>query len=548
MSPVASPGSNQDLAASERRHASLGIQIDALQATLVRLLQDVVDAETRLGSTQAAQLVEANEQLVMAALASQEQADTAAAALTEAERLATLDALTRLPNRHTLLDRFAQAVAQARRHGTRLALLFLDLDDFKPLNDRHGHAFGDRVLRLVAERLTAAVRDGDTVSRHGGDEFLILLAEIHQPADAQGVADKLVAALGAAATVDAQDLRLTASVGVAVYPEDGADLDTLTARADAAMYARKRSRAGAHDPRPLGDAVAPAAAAPSADHGADPARRLADLREANERLVLTALGAQELQAVAERARERQSAFMAAVADELGNPLAPIRIATGMLGRLPGEEPLLPRVRQVIEQQMAQMSRLVGRLVEASAEEGGGLVLAHTRVDMVAVVQAAVATCRPVLQRHRLHLDWRVPASPIVTIGDAARLEQIVANLLDHACTHTPDGGRIGITLTADGETVTLTVSDNGLGISAQALPEVFEPFVLDLHALDFRGVGLGVGLAVARALVQAHGGSISAHSAGVRRGAEFVVTLPLVPTQDLPATVTPPPAAAGTGA
>ena len=525
-------------AAAERQHASLGIQIEALQATLVRLLQDVVDAETRLGSTQAAQLVEANEQLVLAALASREQADSAATALTETQRQATLDALTRLPNRHTLLDRYSQAVAQVRRHGTRLALLFVDLDDFKSLNDRHGHGFGDCVLRLVAERLAAAVREGDTVSRHGGGEFLILLAEIHQPADALVVADKLVAALAAPAMVDTQALRLTASIGVAIYPEDGKDLDTLTAHADVAMYARKRARAGATAP-------ASATAAPLADHGVDPARRLADLREANERLVLATLGAQELQAAAERARERQSAFMAAVADELGNPLAPIRIATGMLGRLPGEEPLLPRVRQVIEQQMAQMSRLVGRLVEASAEAGGGLVLALDCVDMVAVVQAAVATCRPVLQQHRLRLDWRVPAAPIVTVGDAARLEQIVANLLDHARTHTPDGGRIGITLAADAGTLTLTVNDNGLGIPAQALPEVFEPFALDLHALDFRGAGLGVGLAVARALVQAHGGSISAHSAGVRRGAEFVVTLPLAPAPELPATGTPPPVAGG---
>lgn len=527
MDPENPPGSGSppSLAEAERRRARLDIEIGSLQATLVRLLQDVVDAETRLGSTQAAQLVEANEQLVLAAMASQDQADTAAAELADTARRATLDALTRLPNRTTLLDRFAQAVAQVRRHGTGLALLFVDLDDFKQLNDRHGHAFGDHVLRLVAERLAAAVREGDAVSRHGGDEFLILLSEIHRPADAQAVADKLTAALREPAVVDGQELHLSASLGVAIYPADGEDLDTLTAHADAAMYARKRARTGAPGP-------AEPTPAPAAGREADPARRLADLREANERLVLAALGAQELQAAAERARQRQADFMAAVAEELANPLAPIRIAASMLGRLPGEEPLLPRVKRAIEQQMAQMTRLVGRLVEASAGAGGGLVLQRARVDMVAVVAAAIAACAPMLKRHRLRLQWRPPAAPVLTDGDAARLEQIVANLLDHACTHTPAGGRIAVTLAAGTDMLTLTVVDDGLGVPAQGLPGIFEPFALDLQALDFNGVGLGVGLAVARALVQAHGGRIVATSEGVRRGTRFEVTLPLAAAQD----------------
>ncbi len=535
MDPVNPPGSGSPptLAEAERRRARLNVEIGSLQATLVRLLQDVVDAETRLGSTQAAQLVEANEQLVLAAMASQEQADTAAAELADTARRATLDALTRLPNRTTLLDRFAQAVAQVRRHGTGLALLFVDLDDFKQLNDRHGHAFGDHVLRLVAERLAAAVREGDTVSRHGGDEFLILLSEIHQPADAQAVADKLTATLREPAVVDGQALHLSASLGVAIYPADGEDLDTLTAHADAAMYARKRARAGASGgAAPAGATSAPDSTAMPAEREADPMRRLSDLREANERLVLAALGARELQAAAERARQRQDDFMAAVAEELANPLAPIRIAASMLGRLPGEEPLLPRVKRAIEQQMAQMTRLVGRLVEASAGAGGGLVLQRARVDMVAVVTAALAACAPMLRQHRLRLLWRPPAAPVLTDGDAARLEQIVANLLDHACTHTPAGGRITVTLAAGTDTLTLTVADDGLGIPAQALPEVFEPFALDLQALDFNGVGLGVGLAVARALVQAHGGRIGASSEGVRRGTRFEVTLPLAAAQD----------------
>jgi len=540
------------LAGAQRRRAHLGVQIEALQATLVRLLQDVVAAETRLDDTRAAQLVEANEQLLMAALASQEQVDTAAAALTEAERLTTLDALTRLPNRRLLVDRFGQAVAAARRHGARLALLFVDLDDFKQLNDRHGHAFGDRVLRLAADRLAAAVRQIDTVSRHGGDEFLILLSELQQPADAAVVADKLAEALAAPATLEGRPVQLSASIGVAVYPDDGEDLDTLTALADASMYTRKRSRAAVVAAAGPATAAAPPAAASvppgrageataatgatgaTAADAADPAaaamataRRLADLREVNERLLLTALGARALQDAADQARQRQAAFMHAVTEELRNPMAPIRIATTMLGRLPGEAPLLPRVRQVIDEQMVQMSRLVARLVDSAADEGTGLVLERSWVDMAAVTEAAVAVFRPTLQRHRLRLAWRAPAAPIGVVGDAARLEQIVANLLDNACTHTPDGGHIGVTLAVLDQAVALTVTDDGMGLATEALPEVFEPFALDLHALDFHGVGLGVGLAVARALVHAHGGHIAAHSEGTRRGSRFVVTLPL---------------------
>jgi len=120
-----------------------------------------------------------------------------------------------------------------------------------------------------------------------------------------------------------------------------------------------------------------------------------------------------------------------------------------------------------------------------------------------------------------------PPGPLGVSGDAARLGQIVSNLLDNACTHTHEGGRIRLTVTVDAETLTLTVADDGIGITPQMLPYVFEPFVLDDLALGFNGIGLGIGLTVVRALVRAHGGNLVAHSAGARRGSQFVVTLPL---------------------
>ncbi len=509
-----------------------------MRALLVRLTQDVVCAESRLDQTQAAGLAEVNEQLVLAALTSQADAEVTAQALQEAVQSAELDALTQLPNRTTLLDRFAQALANATRHDARFALLFLDLDNFKQINDAYGHAFGDRVLRLVADRLVSAVRRVDTVSRHGGDEFLVLLAELNQPGDAQTVAEKLIEALGAPAELDGHVVSLMASVGIAIYPDDGDDFDTLAARADAAMYETKRQYAGGvafHGKAPVAgpglDAQPGAALQQPARKGAgaaaDPERRLVDLREANEHLVLVALSARELQTAAERARQRHTAFLAAVADELRNPMAPIRIASAMLGGLPTDERLLPRVQGLVEQQMTQMSRLVGELVDASAVDTGGLALDRRPVNLVQVIDAAVAFCRPAMDERRQRFEFHRPPGALQMQGDAVRLEQIVSNLLDNASKHTYDGGRIRLSVVVTADSLALTVSDDGIGITPQMLPYVFEPFVQDTRALGFHGVGLGIGLTVVRALVRAHDGDLVAHSAGAGRGSKFVVTLPL---------------------
>jgi diguanylate cyclase (GGDEF)-like protein len=219
-------------------------QVAHARAELARLQQDVLEAEKHLGSLQAAQLLEANEQLVLAALRAQTYAETAARALNEVSRAAELDPLTELPNRVRLLDRLALAIAIAKRRRGRLALLFLDLDNFKQINDTLGHAVGDEVLKLAAQCLESSVREADTVSRHGGDEFLILLTEVAHATDAVLVAEKVIAALGAPSRVGEHVLRLTASIGISLYPDDGEDADTLIDRADAAMYRAKRDGLG----------------------------------------------------------------------------------------------------------------------------------------------------------------------------------------------------------------------------------------------------------------------------------------------------------------
>ena len=523
--------------AASRELARVQGKIDEARALLVRLLQDVVVAESRMNVHQAAQLLEANEELVLAALHAQSDADTAAQALDEASRLTGTDPLTQLPNRVLLLDRMAHALANARRHGARLALLFLDLDNFKQINDRHGHLVGDEVLVLVARRLAAAVRAADTVSRHGGDEFLILLGEVSQVSDAALIARKLIAALAAPCSVGEQMLALTASIGIGLYPDDGNDAATLIARADAAMYRAKRHGIGSfafHGLAPVGppgSATSAPTAAPQALTHYDAAlaeheHRNAELREANEKLVLAALSARELQAAAEQAQQRQAEFLALVAHELSNPMAPIRLATAMLGRAQDDEPLLARVQSTIERQLAQMSRLIGGL-RTDSPGGGTVQLERARVDMAAVIEAAVLAFEPLMAARKQRLHVQRPATPLELQGDPIRLAQVVRNLLDNASKYTPEGGEIELSAGVSDRELVISVSDNGIGITAQALPHIFEPFVQGAHAMAFDGAGLGIGLTVARALVQAHGGSVTASSAGSGCGSQFVVRLPL---------------------
>jgi diguanylate cyclase (GGDEF)-like protein len=159
-------------------------------------------------------------------------------------RLAQHDTVTGLPNRLLLNDRLTEAIALARRRRKSLAVCFLDVDRFKAINDSHGHAAADEVLRSVAARLTGALRLSDTVSRYGGDEFVIVLSEIEHARDVDLVAKKLLLVIGEPHRIDMQDVTVTASLGLALYPEHGQDGPTLMASADLAMYHAKRAGPG----------------------------------------------------------------------------------------------------------------------------------------------------------------------------------------------------------------------------------------------------------------------------------------------------------------
>ncbi len=341
------------------------------------MLQSLMVADKCLSEHPSAQLRDANEQLMLAAVRSQEVADAALQALGRVSRSAELDALTHLPNRQLLLDRLAQAMAVAERHGTSLAVLFLDLDNFKPINDQLGHIVGDAVLQLVALRLSSSVRAVDTCGRYGGDEFLVLVTDVAQRADVVAIVNNLRAALAAPAAVGERSLCLTASIGISVYPSDGTDAATLIHLADSAMYQAKKGAPGGYvfhaeitgtDPgaRPLLAAEAPSAG-PPATAGRMPELDNALLREANAQLVLSALAAQALQAAAEQRQQRQLLLMARLAQTLAEPTLPARLAAACRGDALADEPRMAELEALAQQQITLMSGLL----EPMLAGGGG---------------------------------------------------------------------------------------------------------------------------------------------------------------------------------
>ena len=528
-----------------------GAKVATVRALLVRLLQAVAVAEGRLGQQGLAggqqpspDLLAANEALLVAALLGQAAAEDSArqlAAAAQSAQSAELDSLTRLPNRAQLKNHLNRAMAQAQRHGSRLAVLFLDIDNFKPINDTLGHGAGDVVLQRVAHCLVGAVREADVVSRYGGDEFVILLDSVNQPADVVRVAASINSALDAPTLVRDQVLRLSVSIGISLYPEDADDAEALIQRADDAMYAAKRRGPGSYafhgqvpgmpDPLPSGRPLTLA----------EQERRNHQLREANSQLVRAAIGAQALQAAAELAQHQQASFMAAVLAELADPHAPIRVAAAMLGRTSAADTLMPRVQQLAAGKAQQIDHLLGGLVGSpgtTAETGTpALQLDLQDMDLTETLDRVARAWQPVLQARHIRFALQRPGAALPVRGDAARLLQVLNNLLDNAAKVTPDGGQIGLGAVLAGDRVLISVDDNGVGISPDALASLFEPFAqagltlgLDSvgavgQAID-QGSGPGIGLTVVRILVQAHGGSVAAFSAGIGQGSRVTVTLP----------------------
>jgi GGDEF domain-containing protein len=181
-------GEDAKAAAARRSLALLNAQADVVRAELAGLRRDLAKAKDELSGLRTAQLLEANAELVQAAVHADSVAQTAVSTLDELARSTQHDELTGAPTRALMLDRLENAIAMAQRRSTRVGVIFLDLDHFKQINDSLGHAIGDRVLQLATRRLEASVRESDSVSRHGGDEFVVLLAEMAKASDAAAVA------------------------------------------------------------------------------------------------------------------------------------------------------------------------------------------------------------------------------------------------------------------------------------------------------------------------------------------------------------------------
>ncbi|MEP7296113.1 MAG: GGDEF domain-containing protein [Burkholderiales bacterium] len=231
---------SEELAAATHELADLQAEVARTRADLAAVRRELTHMRQSLTRGSGTPLVEANEHLVLAALHAQSEAQDVRSDLNTLTEASQRDSLTGIPDRALMMDRLQNAIAYAGRNRTRLALLFVDLDNFKAINDTRGHTVGDAVLKEVAACLSAAVRQSDTVSRRGGDEFLLLLHEVTDQRDAGLVASKILKSLVEPGRFGDTGIRLTASIGIAMYPDDGNDAAVLIERADAAMYKAKQ--------------------------------------------------------------------------------------------------------------------------------------------------------------------------------------------------------------------------------------------------------------------------------------------------------------------
>ena len=227
---------------------------------------------------------------------------------------------------------------------------------------------------------------------------------------------------------------------------------------------------------------------------------------------------------AEAANRAKDEFLAMLGHELRNPLAPIMTALQLMKLRLGDA--ASRERTVIERQIAHLTRLVDDLLDVSRIARGKVELKCERVELADLVARAIEVASPLLEQRAHTLEVSVPRDGLVLDADPARLAQVIGNLLTNAAKYTPAGGRVSIAAAADEGTVVLRVRDTGIGIAPDVLPRVFDLFVQGHQGLDRAQGGLGLGLTIARSLVERHGGAVQACSEGLVLGSEFVVRLP----------------------
>jgi len=230
----------------------------------------------------------------------------------------------------------------------------------------------------------------------------------------------------------------------------------------------------------------------------------------------------------EAAQRQAHEFLATLAHELRNPLAPIRNAVSLMQMGGLSASMMDWYRTIIDRQVTHLTRLVDDLLDVSRITNDKITLQREPVDLALVVESAVDASRPLIHARQHALEILLPAEPLRVEGDLTRLVQIVLNLLHNAAKYTPDGGQIRLAVAREGEQAVIRVRDTGLGIPADLLPTVFDLFTQGDRSLERSQGGLGIGLMLVRRLVERHGGTVEAHSDGAGRGSEFVVRLPLL--------------------
>jgi signal transduction histidine kinase len=251
---------------------------------------------------------------------------------------------------------------------------------------------------------------------------------------------------------------------------------------------------------------------------------LAALRQANAELQRALSQAQDAQRRAELLNRRQTEQMALVAHELRTPLMTLSTSATLLARMPAET--APQLLAVIERQTNRMVRVIDDLLDVSRVHTGKLRLLFDDVHIAGVVQDVLDGCRSAMFAREQTLQLAMSSSIGQMRADDTRLAQILGNLVGNASKYTPCGGTIGLAVSRQAGSIVFTVTDDGIGMTPQALLQVFDPFVQEAHALHFNRDGLGLGLAVVRELTHAHGGRVEAHSDGLGCGSRFVVTIP----------------------
>jgi PAS domain S-box-containing protein len=229
---------------------------------------------------------------------------------------------------------------------------------------------------------------------------------------------------------------------------------------------------------------------------------------------------------------RKDEFLAILSHELRNPLAPVRMAVTLLNKIAQSEPQLEQVRDIIDRQTSQLTRLLDDLLDVSRISSGKIALRKDRLNLAIAVASAVEAIRPQIDAGKHELVVELPPVPVYVDGDVTRLSQVFANLLSNAARYTEKSGRITLNVSREGNEAVVRLTDPGIGIESTQLTHIFEMFAQVDQSLERGQGGLGVGLALARKLVELHGGTIQARSEGLGKGSEFTVRIPALPPED----------------